>query len=208
MTTSTPPVTAPPQQPPTVRRSPKIAVLVVVALLLVAGAGFTAWRANSGDDGPLDGRPRVSDDVAGISYGIPEGWKPGDEEDLIDAFTSTVSRRMDEDGGCFVLAGRGGAVPQDRLEARAEAAARSNAEFFYPEGGSRIEESRAVEVDGRPAHTVALKVTDGEGAAGHVRLTLVSVDDSRSAFLLGVAQPGGTQEEREVDAVLESAALL
>ncbi|MFF3938872.1 hypothetical protein [Streptomyces phaeofaciens] len=182
----------------------------MAVVLLLAGAGFAAWRATARDGGgPLDGRPRVSDAAAGISYGIPEGWKAGDEEDLIDAFTSTVSRRMDEDGGCFVLAGRGGAVPQDRLEARAEAAARSNAEFFYPEGGSRIEESRAVEVDGRPAHTVALKVTDGEGAAaGHVRLTLVSVDDSRSAFLLGVAQPGGTQEEREVDAVLESAALL
>ena len=208
MTTTTPPPL--PRQSPSAGRSRRAAVLVVAVVLLLAGAGFAAWRATARDGGgPLDGRPRVSDAAAGISYGIPEGWKAGDEEDLIDAFTSTVSRRMDEDGGCFVLAGRGGAVPQDRLEARAEAAARSNAEFFYPEGGSRIEESRAVEVDGRPAHTVALKVTDGEGgAAGHVRLTLVSVDDSRSAFLLGVAQPGGTQEEREVDAVLESAALL
>lgn len=207
MTTPMPP--ALPQQPPAVRRrSPRKPLLLALVLLVLAGAGLAAWRATARDGGPLDGRPRVSDTAAGISYGIPEGWTAGDEEELIDAYTSTMSRGTDEDGGSVVLAGRGGAVPREALEERAEAAARSNAAFFYPDGGSRVVESRAVEVDGRPAHTVALRVTDGEGGTGHVRLTLVRVDDGRSAFLLGVAQPAGPRETRDVDAALESAALL
>lgn len=199
---------------------------MAVSLLLAAG-GFTAWRASARDAGavddarprvsesaahdarPLKGRPRVSDAVAGISYGIPEGWTAGDEEGLIPGFTSSVTRRMDAEGGSIVLAGKGEAVTRDQLRARAESAARSNAEFFYPDGTSRVEQSRAVEVGGRPAHTVVLRTTDKEtGGEGHLRLTLVSVDDSRSAFLLGVVHPAGTEEAREADAVVESAGLL
>jgi hypothetical protein len=212
---TTPPL---PQQPPypplteTGRPRSRRALLVIASVLLVlAGAGFASWKLTAGDDVPLAGRPRVSDEAAGISYGIPEGWTRGDQKDLIDAFTSTISHERGEgdgEGGSVVLAGRGAAVPQADLEARTEAWARSNAEFFYPDGSSTVEESRPAEVDGRPAHTVALKVTDGEGGTGHLRLTVVSVDYSRSAFLLGVAQPAGADENRAVDTVLESAAVL
>ncbi|MFE0728248.1 hypothetical protein ACFW2X_08370 [Streptomyces antibioticus] len=199
---------------------------MAVSVLLAAG-GFTAWRAGARDGRavdqgrprvsesaahaarPLEGRPRVSDAVAGVSYGVPEGWAAGDEEGLIPGFTSSVTRRMDAEGGSTVLAGKGEAVTRDGLRDRAESAARSNAEFFCPDGTSRVEESRAVEVGGRPAHTVVLRTTDKEtGGEGHPRLTLVSVDASRSAFLLGVVHPAGTEEAREADAVVESAGLL
>lgn len=181
---------------------------VVVSVLVLVGGAATAWWLTRDEDGsPLAGRPRVTDDAAGISYAIPEGWQRNKKGDLVDAFTSsiTMARTGGEEGGSVVLAGRGGAVPKSELKERTEGVARSNAEYFYPDGRSTLEESKATTVSDRPAYTVALKVSGGEGGTGHLRLTLIAGQDSRSAFLLGIAQPTGPDEQQEVDAVLESA---
>ncbi|PNE34553.1 hypothetical protein AF335_08315 [Streptomyces eurocidicus] len=179
-----------------------------VAALVLAVGGGGAWWLTRGDGDPLAGRPRVSDDAAGLSYAIPEGWEHSDRDKLIGAFTSSVGTSGDDrEGGSTVLAGRAGAIPEEALKPRAERAARSNAVFFAPDGRSVQEESRATEVSGRPAHTVVLRLDDGKGGVGHLRMTVVKVDDSRSAFLLGIAQPAGPGERRTVDAVLESAAV-
>ncbi|QKV90869.1 hypothetical protein HUT19_03210 [Streptomyces sp. NA02950] len=215
----TPPAPGQPPPPPTAprrgRRGP-VAGVIAVLLLLAAGAGATWWLTHDEDGSPLAGRPRVTDRAAGLSYGIPEGWQR-DSGDLLDAFTSSITMRPakdtpgaeedTEDDGSVVLAGRGGPVPSSALRQRAEDAARSNAEFFYPDGRSALEESQAVEVGDRPAHTVALTVHDG-GTDHHLRLTLVSVRDDRAAFLLGVAQSPERAARQEVDTVLESAAVL
>ncbi|WJV48428.1 hypothetical protein [Streptomyces flavofungini] len=219
-----------PQQPQPARGRRGRAVPVVVAVVLaVLAAGLgTWWWTRDGDEAPLAGRPRVTDARAGLSYGIPEGWERNDKRgDLIGAFTSSIASKgkglgdsaeegNEEEGGGLALAGRSGAVPASSLKTETERAARSNAEFFYPDGSSEVKESEATTVDGRPAHTVALAVRDGEGGTAHLRLTLVSVDGGRSAFLLGVATPGtgvgpyadkGPVDEAAVDDVLASAAL-
>ncbi|MFF4953435.1 hypothetical protein ACWC2K_05335 [Streptomyces chattanoogensis] len=203
---------SPPQLPPARPRNRRalVAGIIAVVVLLVAGGTATAWWLTRGEDGsPLAGRPRVTDKAAGLSYALPEGWKEGKRGGLIAAFTSSITARHTADkGGSMVAAGRARSIPESALKRQAESAARSNAEFFYPDGGSTVEESRATTVSGRPAHTVALKVHDGRGGAtGHLRLTLVAADDSHSAFLLGLAQPAGAAERKELDAVLESAAL-
>ncbi|MGX1131173.1 hypothetical protein RKD49_003363 [Streptomyces glaucescens] len=201
------------QQPPTSpKRRPKPAVTVVSALVLalaLAAGGFTLWRAtHDGEDGPLAGRPRVEDTAAGLSYALPEGWKRSDG-DLIDSFTSSITHEhTDGEGGSVVLAGRGGAVPDAGLKTYTERWARSNAEFFYPDGSSTVTRSEPITTDGRPAHTVALRVADQEGSTGHLRLTVITVDDTRTAFLLTVVQPATAPENETADAVLESAAVL
>ncbi|MFD0381607.1 hypothetical protein ACFQ2B_01710 [Streptomyces stramineus] len=130
----------------------------------------------------------MSDDAAGLSYAIPEGWKQSRGK-LIDAFTSSIGTERAGDGeGGTVLAGRSGAVPEEQLKRWAEAAARSNAEFFFPDGSSTLRESRETTVSGRAAHTVLRDVKDGKGRTARIRMTLVAVDDTRSAFLLGVSQ--------------------
>ncbi|MFE0044616.1 hypothetical protein [Streptomyces albireticuli] len=184
-------------------------VIGAVALLVLAVCGGGAvWWQTRGDGDPLAGRPRVTDGAAGLSYAIPEGWKHSGQDKLIGAFTSSVgTESADREGGSTVLAGRSGAVPEEALKPRAERAARSNAVFFAPDGRSTLEESRATEVSGRPAHTVVLRLDGGEGGAGHLRMTLVRVDGGRSAFLLGIARPAGPEERRQVDAVLESASV-
>ncbi|QLE75615.1 hypothetical protein FGW37_32085 [Streptomyces rectiverticillatus] len=170
----------------------------------------------------------MTDGAAGLSYAIPEGWEHEEGKELVGAFTSSVTKEhagtgartgtgTSSEGGSTVLAGRAAAIPQAALQQQAERAARSNAVFFYPDGSSEVQESRPATVGGRPAHTVALKVSEGKRGAGtpdgsgsgtgHLRLTLIAVDDSRSAFLLGVAQPGGPIEAPEVDNVMESASL-
>ncbi|MBH5338372.1 hypothetical protein IHE55_27705 [Streptomyces pactum] len=113
-------------------------------------------------------------------------------------------------GGGSVVAGRAGGIPEHRLKSMAVSAAHSNAEFFCPDGRATLRESRATTVTGRPAHTVALKVSHRDCGTLHLRLTLASVDDDRSAFLIGLA----TWAERDVagremvDAVLADASLL
>ncbi|MES4902226.1 MULTISPECIES: hypothetical protein [unclassified Streptomyces] len=198
-----PPVPGTPGRPGNRRTT----VAVVVSVLVLVGGAVTAWWLTRDEDGSaLAGRPRVTDDAAGISYAIPEGWQRDKKGDLVDAFTSSITRKPadGEEGGGVVLAGRGGSVAKPELKERTEGAARSNAEYFHPDGRSTVEESRATTVSDRPAYTVALKVSDDEGGAVHLRLTLITVRDGRSAFLLGIAQPTGP-DEQEVDAVLESA---
>ncbi|MFD7303806.1 hypothetical protein ACFV83_23235 [Streptomyces pharetrae] len=205
--TSAPP---PPPHPPVTRRRPALLTTLVVTLVLaLAGGGFVVWRTlNGGDDEPLAGRPRVEDRAAGLSYAVPEGWQRGDG-DLINSFTSSVTREHPGgQGGSIVAAGRGDGVPRAQLGAATERWARSNAVFFHPDGRSTVTESEATTVDGRPAHTVTLKVTDGENGTGHLRMTVVAVDDDRVAFLLAVVQPATGAEKRTADLVLSSAALL
>lgn len=79
----------------------------------------------------------MTDAAAGLSYAVPEGWKRNDDKDLIKAFTSSIATKgHDGHGGAVVLAGRGRPVEEPVLRQRTEAAARSNAEFFYPDGRS------------------------------------------------------------------------
>ncbi|WP_432585206.1 hypothetical protein ABVG11_03210 [Streptomyces sp. HD1123-B1] len=208
----------PPPDAPRRGRRGTVTAIVVALLVLTAGAGATWWLTHDEGGSPLAGRPRVTDRAAGLSYAIPEGWRQSDE-DLVDAYTSSISRRpaadtteagddTDEDGG-VVLAGRGDPVPRSALRQRTESAARSNAEYFYPDGRSTLEESRAVEVDDRPAHTVSLTVRAADGGTeNHLRLTLISVRDDRVAFLLGVAESPEKPARQEVDAVLDSASVL
>ncbi|MFI9200362.1 hypothetical protein [Streptomyces sp. NPDC053048] len=190
-----------------------VAGVVAVVVLVLAAAGVGGWWLTRGEDGPLAGRPRVTDEAAGLSYAIPDGWKHDEGKKLINAFTSSITRKGgdekggDEKGGAVVLAGRAGGIPETDLQRQAERAARSNAEFFYPDGSSTREASRPTAVSGRPAHTVVLKVNDGRGGVAHLRMTLIAVSDSRSAFLLGLTQPAGPAEREQVDAVLESAAV-
>lgn len=183
-------------------------VVLVVALVLVGGGVAGWWLMRDGDDAPLADRPRVTDDRAGLSYAIPGGWEESKKGDLIDAFSSSIGTKGEsaEDGG-VVLAGQAGALAKSELKPEAERAARSNAQYFFPDGSSQVSESRATTVQDRPAHSVVLTVKDGEGGTSHLRLTLVSVTDERSGFLLGVAQPDGADTREEVDSVLESASL-
>ncbi|GHC44647.1 hypothetical protein [Streptomyces flavofungini] len=236
--TTTPPVPPTPPQPhaqypqpprPVSGHRGRTALVVVVVVLAVVAAGLGAWWwTRDGDEGPLAGRPRVTDARAGVSYGIPGGWERNNKEgDLIGAFTSSIASKgrglgdsaeegNKEERGGLALAGRSGAVPESALQSETERAARSNAEFFYPDGSSEVKESEATTVGGRPAHTVALAVRDGEGGTAHLRMTLVSLDGGRSAFLLGIATPGlgtgpnadrGPLDEDTVDDVLASVAL-
>ncbi|HZF89435.1 hypothetical protein [Streptomyces sp.] len=198
-----------PPHPPRARRGPALASTLIVTLVLaLAGGGYAAWRTLHGEDEPLAGRPRVDDTTAGLSYAVPEGWQRGDG-DLISSFTSSLTHEHPgAEGGSVVLAGRGDAVPRSELGPSAERWARSNAVFFHPEGRSAVTESEATTVDGRPAHTVTLKVTDGENGTGRLRMTLIAVSDDRTAFLLSVVQPATEAEKRTADLVLRSAALL
>ncbi|MFE5869101.1 hypothetical protein ACFQ6V_10665 [Streptomyces roseifaciens] len=230
--TTTPHLAYPPAPPapapagrPGHRRKLAAGAAAALVLLLVAGIAAGWWLTREEDSSPFAGRPRVTDSAAGLSYAIPEGWEHEEGKELIGAFTSSVTKEhagtgtgsgASREGGSTVLAGRAAAMPQAALQQRAERAARSNAVFFYPEGSSEVAESRPTTVDGRPAHTVALRVSEGKrgsavpegaGGTGHLRLTLIAVDDTRSAFLLGIAQPGGPVEAREVDQVMESASL-
>ncbi|MEU5051365.1 hypothetical protein [Streptomyces sp. NPDC021096] len=215
----TPPPAGPPPYPPGPAYPPLVAVtpsgnrravvagIIAAVILVLAGGGAAAWWLTR-DDAPLAGRPRVVDNATGLSYAIPEGWKQKDQGGLINAFTSMINtEHADDTNGSVVLAGRAGTVPESELQRTAERAARSNAEFFYPDGSSTREESRPTRVSGRPAHTVVMKTNDGHGHTGHLRLTLISVPDGRSSFLLGIAQSAGPTERRNVDTVLESAAV-
>ncbi|MFE0252006.1 hypothetical protein [Streptomyces sp. NPDC059010] len=204
----------PPPGRPRGRRGIVVAVVTVVVLLL-AGGGFAVWRLVYGDDGgPLAGRPRVSDSASGISYAIPEGWKQGKGK-LIGAFTSTIAQKQadnegaDDSSGSTVLAGRGEGVAEGQLGAYTERWARSNAEFFLPYRRMSKGESRALTVDGRPAHTVVVNVADSDTGPGRLRMTVVSVDDSRVAFLIGITTGSDGNAEQNtgpetVDAVLRS----
>ncbi|MCH0538675.1 hypothetical protein I3F58_03685 [Streptomyces sp. MUM 203J] len=197
-------------------------VAVVVAFLLVLVGGAVAWWAMRDGDGPFAGRPRVNDGKAGLSYAIPEGWQRN-EDKLLDAFTSAVTGEGPGGAGGSggsVLAGRAGGIPQARLKQQTERAAYSNAEFFCPDGGKTLRRSEATAVGDRPAHTVVVEVTRPACGTLHLRMTIISVDDDRSAFLIGLAQDKGDKDggggqgaaAREegrglVDAVIADAAL-
>ncbi|CAM5272454.1 hypothetical protein SXANM310S_02967 [Streptomyces xanthochromogenes] len=205
-----------PPFPPGQRRSRRawvVAVVAVLAVALLAGAAHW-WFGRSDSNSPLAGRPRVTDSAAGLSYGVPEGWKVNDGKDLIQAFTSSIAtsapdaaKGREGKGGAVVLAGRGGPVAESALRQRTESAARSNAEFFYPDNKSTLEESGATKVSGRAAYTVVLSVRGETGTAGRIRFTLVTLSSDRSAFLLGVTESPEPSDSREVDAVLASAAV-
>ncbi|MCX5382640.1 hypothetical protein [Streptomyces sp. NBC_00083] len=203
---------APPFQPvqPPVRRGRRAWIAVAVGVLIAALlAGATAWWLTRDDDtSPPAGRPRVTDTKAGLSYAIPEGWKHDENKHLIDAFTSSIARTgPDSHHGAVVLAGRGGPVDASSLRQRTETAARSNAEFFYPDSAQKLEESQPAQVHGRPAYTVVVSTSGTDGTTGRLRLTIITRTNGQSAFLLGVAMSPEPADVREVDAVLGSAAV-
>ncbi|MFI8927890.1 hypothetical protein ACIG3E_09475 [Streptomyces sp. NPDC053474] len=212
-----PPPYAPPQPPQPGRsgrsgRSRRRGIVAVVVVALV-GAGLGAWWwSRGGDDDPLAGRPWETDLKAGVSYRLPEGWKR-DKGDLVDAFTSSIRTEGETEGGDgerfgMVVTGRGGAVAESDLKAQTERAARSNAEFFNPDGSAEQTESEATTVGGHPAHTVVLVMKGGEGGETRLRLTVIKADAARSVFLMGMAKPGAGDEQETADAVLESAKVL
>ncbi|MFC0600878.1 hypothetical protein [Streptomyces palmae] len=181
-------------------------MVALVLLVLIAG-GAVAWSLLRGhEDSPLGDRPRATDRAAGISYAVPEGWKYEDKG-LVDAFTSTLGGKGRDGTGAGMVVGRGGGIPESALRQRTEAAARSNAEYFYGDCSWKQLESRATTVDDRPAHTVLLKVRDEDGPAGRLRMTVISLPGDRAAFLIGFSGPGDAAEGRLVDLVLESVAV-
>ncbi len=200
---STPPL---PAGPGRARRAWIAGAVGVLLVALLAGAIW--WLTRDADNSPLAGRPRVTDSAAGLSYAVPQGWKRSDGKDLIKAFTSSITTSgPDGHGGAAVLAGRGGAVEESTLRRRTETAARSNAEFFYPDATSTVEESRPTTVSGHPAYTVSLSARDDGGRAGRIRLTIVAQGAEQSAFLLGVSESLDPAMTREIDAVLADAAM-
>ncbi|MFF3918088.1 hypothetical protein ACFYZB_32225 [Streptomyces sp. NPDC001852] len=217
MTTPSPTTHSPysyPAAQPTPPRSRRRLVTGLVAGLLVLACAVAAVRWTRGSDsGPLTGRPRVTDTRAGLSYAVPEGWKhdPAKDRELIDAFTSQISTAgsgAPASAGGSVLAGRAGqTVARADLARATETAARSNAEFFFPDRPATVEKSEDVAVDGQPAHTTVLRVAAEDGTA-HLQLTLVTVDGERTSFLLGLttgrADPKVTTD---IAAVLADAAV-
>ncbi|WKX71839.1 hypothetical protein [Streptomyces sp. XD-27] len=210
------PYPAPPSPEPPRNRRAVVAGVVALVLVLIGGA-LTAWWLTRDEDGDAPAarprvedssapaaRPRVKDEKAGISYAIPEGWKR-DKGDLIDAFTTAIGKKGSHGEGASVMAGRTGGIPQPRLRYETERAASSNAEYFCPDSKTTPQETKATTVSGRPAHTAVLKVTHPDCGTLYLRMTVVSVDDSRSAFLLGLSPQQGRDE---VDAVLKDASLL
>ncbi|MCG0062354.1 hypothetical protein L0F81_03465 [Streptomyces tricolor] len=219
MTTPTPSATTYPPTPhpgPAPQHAPARsrwwAVAGVIALLLVVAGGVATVRwVRGGDDGPLAGRPRVTDTRAGLSYGVPEGWKHDAAQDkkLIGAFSSQIGNapaaKSTETGGT-VLAGRAGqAVPRAGLERATESAARSNAAFFFPDRPATLEESHATTLDGQPAHTAVLRI-QGEQGSSRLKMTVVTIHGERTSFLLGLTTGAADRSVTEdVDAVLASA---
>ncbi|MFF5018894.1 hypothetical protein [Streptomyces sp. NPDC001165] len=203
----------PAQAPQPASRRPRRRLLVgAVALILVAACAVAAvWWSKGEENDPLAGRPRVTDTRAGLSYAVPEGWKhdAAKDKDLVDAFSSTMSRTSGaaSSGGGTVLAGRAGqTVPRAELRRAAESAARSNAEFFYPDRPATLEESHATEVDGRPAHTAVLRIRNGDDGTARLEMTLVTVDGERTAFLLAVTtDEADTQITADIHAVVADA---
>ncbi|QES48746.1 hypothetical protein DEJ50_13875 [Streptomyces venezuelae] len=195
----------PAMRPPRARRTVLAAVLALVLLAVAVTGGWWLLGTYDEDDSPLAGRPRVTDQAAGLSYGIPEGWKqPEKQGDLINAFTSTISK---ESAGT-VLAGRAGAIAEADLKRQTERSARSNAAFFFPDGRSTLTDSRPTEVSGNLAHTVTLKIDDGKAGTAHLRFTVTTLTADRSAFLLGLTQESDPAEREEVDTILASAKAL
>ncbi|MFG2352138.1 hypothetical protein [Streptomyces sp. NPDC048521] len=183
------PYPAPRPAPPRSRRGP---VAGLVALLLVGATAVAAFVwTRGGDSGPLAGRPRVTDTRAGLSYGVPEGWThdPAEDKGLIDAFSSQITSKAhgaSTSAGGTVLTGRAGqTVARADLRRVTEAAARSNAEFFFPDRPATLEESHAAVVDGRPAHTAVLRI-EGDGDGTRLEMTLVTIHAERTSFLLGL----------------------
>ncbi|WP_275466312.1 hypothetical protein [Streptomyces noursei] len=200
--------------PPHARRT--VVGAVVLALLLVGGAVW--WQLAAAGGGMLDGRPRVHDTAAGLSYACPEGWTHSAAEDrgLISAFSSTITKRGPEATFGVILTGSSTSpIPSYALQQQAEYAARSNAEFFYPDQASTIESSRPTTVSGHPAHQVTVRVQAEEGrvsSAGRLTITIVTTEGAgaRSAFILGLTSgtgPSGAAITRDVDAVVQSAAV-
>ncbi|WP_328405071.1 hypothetical protein OHS70_37380 [Streptomyces sp. NBC_00390] len=197
--------------PPRPRRARIVAMVVTLTLLLTAAAA-TAWRLSRDDDGsPLAGRPRVNDTRAGLTYAIPKGWEHDEakDKDLISGFTSQITSRTEQDSetGKTVLAGRAPQVIRPSgLQRQAESAARSNAEFFFPDQAATLEESRPATVSSHPAHTVTLNVKEEDGGTAQLMMTLITVDDNRTSFLLGVTtNTPGTNAGHDIEAVMESA---
>ncbi len=120
--------------PPPARRSESRRAVVagLLALLLLVGGTTAWWLTRDEDRSALADQPRVTDEKAGISYAIPEGWEH-EKSGLIDAFTSAAGTKSADGEGGSVMAGRAGGVPRSRLRYEAEGAASSNAEFFCPD---------------------------------------------------------------------------
>ncbi|MDT0453749.1 APA family fibronectin-binding glycoprotein [Streptomyces hesseae] len=210
------PAYAPRPTPPWRAKGTMMAVGLTALVVLLAGVGTLAWwLTRDVDDSPLAGRPRVNNTAAGLSYAIPAGWEHDAAKDakLMSAFTSQMVKKpgagAEEDAlGAVVMAGRSRqVVPASGLRQQTEHAARSNAEFFFPDRPATLEDSHPAKVGDQPAHSVTLKISGPKGSTDHLRMTVTTIDNRRTSFVMGLYGDTPTATTgKEVDAVLRSTA--
>ncbi|GAA3835595.1 hypothetical protein GCM10022226_66500 [Sphaerisporangium flaviroseum] len=176
------------------RRALLFVVAVAAGAALVAGVvAFIASRLNA--PGP---RMNVEDAVAGVSYPLPPGWRPGTVPPVT-GFTSAATL----DGAALIMTRPGGSVAVSGPRAATLDLTDLYGRLLLHGDTVDVVDDRSLTVAGYSGHSRALRAsyTDVVNQPSYLRVTLLTKGD-RTVVVLGLAQPDDPKRRAEIDAVV------
>ncbi|GAA0429655.1 hypothetical protein Acor_40500 [Acrocarpospora corrugata] len=188
-----------PTAPP--RRLPRWAVTLLLAALALLTAGALVTVLVLAVLGRPDEPPEtvaVSDDLAGVSYPLPPGWRQGVLAPVT-GFTSVASNR---DLAIAMLR------PGDPLDAAAIRPELVELTELYSRlllHGDTVDvvEDKAITVDGRTGHTRALhaEYRDVVNRPAFLRVTILTAPAGGTVVVLGLAHPDTPESRADIDLI-------
>ncbi len=176
---------------------------LAVVVAVVVTAGCTSGGSSS--------RAEVRDDVAGVAYEIPSGWKEQARDDLVSIFTSAVSSPDSGDQpsaivGAGVFRSTFYDPAKGGLRGAAVDAVRGFAEFLIPESEHEpVRSDRAMTIGDRDAWRAEYRVQPDDSDDTPSTVTVIAVSAPRPFYLVAVRYRADAALDRTTDLVLSGA---
>jgi hypothetical protein len=176
-------------------------VLVAVAAVVTGGAVITGLvlLVLNGVKGAGAVSASVADNLAGVSYPLPAGWREG-KVAPVTGFTSVVAHGDDT----IVMTRPGDAVTAAGLRKATLDLTDQYSRLLLHGDKVSVVDDRDLTLNGRAGHTRSLlaEYSDVVNRPSYLRVTLLAGVDGRSTVVLAIAQPDDPRRRADIEAIM------